>query len=164
MTQVQFTKNVQKICDLLKDVLMDNKRTRPDESKPDPFKAKAKPSVGVRDYIDRILRYTKIEESTLIISLIYIDRLCEYYNYFITDRNIHRVILIAVVLAIKYNEDDLYSNNYFAKVGGVAVQELNYLEIQFLKMINYKLFIKEDTYVKYKAHLKRFNESTPRMA
>ena len=33
-----------------------------------------------------------------------------------------------MLLAIKYNEDDYYSNKYYARVGGISLCELNELE------------------------------------
>ena len=44
-----------------------------------------------------------------------------------------------MVLAIKYNEDDYYSNKYYAKVGGIALNELNELEYNLLILLEFNL-------------------------
>ena len=54
------------------------------------FFAKKIPSISIISYLERILKYTKMEESTLVMMLIYIDRLCELNNFLLTNNNIHR--------------------------------------------------------------------------
>jgi hypothetical protein len=120
------------------------------------FHSKTPASVTLAEYIERILKYTHIEESTLIIALIYIDRLCDRQNVILSENNIHRIVLAAIILATKYNEDDFYSNNYYSKVGGISVQELNILEYEFSKLVKYSLFIREDIYEKYNIYLAQY--------
>jgi hypothetical protein len=62
------------------------------------------------------------------------------------------------LLAIKYNEDDYYSNKYYAKVGGINLDELNSLEYNFLILLDFDVFIDEETYEKYKEKLNDFYE------
>ena len=59
------------------------------------------------------------------------------------------MILAALILAIKYNEDDYYSNEYYAKVGGIALKELNELENSILVLLDFLIFIDDSTYEKY---------------
>lgn len=54
------------------------------------FYAKKAPSIDILQYFQRILKYTKMEESTLLCVLIYIDQLCESNDFLLTDNNIHR--------------------------------------------------------------------------
>jgi hypothetical protein len=61
-------------------------------------------------------------------------------------------------LAIKFNEDDYYSNEYYAKVGGISLQELNNLEYECIKMLNHKLFVDENIYEKYEVYLKHYEK------
>ena len=39
--------------------------------------------------------------------------------------------------SIKYNEDEIYSNTFYAKIGGISKEELDILEYEFLKLIKY---------------------------
>jgi hypothetical protein len=68
----------------------------------------------------------------------------------------YRIILATVVLAIKYNEDDYYANDYYAKVGGITLQEMNGLEYESVKMMEHRLFIDEEFYKKYEVYLKNY--------
>ena len=67
------------------------------------------------------------------------------------------MVLSSVLIAIKYNEDDYYSNLYYSKVGGISNSELNTLEYEFLKLIYFKLWIDMTEYEKYKIYLNKCN-------
>ena len=61
------------------------------------------------------------------------------------------------MLAIKYNEDDYYSNQYYARVGGVSLNELNELEYNLLILLEFDIFVDDDVYTKYENQLKDFD-------
>lgn len=61
------------------------------------------------------------------------------------------------VLAIKYNEDDYYENAFYAKVGGVKMKEMNMLEYQCIKLLDFEFFINEDIFNKYLSYLKSYS-------
>ena len=54
------------------------------------FKCKKPPRISIKNYLKRLMKYSKIEPSTIIISLIYIDKICENSNIQLTNLNIHR--------------------------------------------------------------------------
>ena len=41
-------------------------------------------------------------------------------GFILTELNVHRILLAATVVATKYQDDDVYSNKYYARVGGVT--------------------------------------------
>ncbi len=51
------------------------------------------------------------------------------------------MIIVAIVIAIKYNEDKYICNKAFAKIGGIPLNELNFLEFEFFRLINFELYI-----------------------
>ena len=120
------------ISDILEEIVKENEESNQDSDDDTPamcaFSSKKPAKITINKYFKRIMKYSKPEPSTLIISLIYIDKLCENTNFVLNSHNIHRIILASLILAIKYNEDDYYSNEYYAKVGGIALKELNRLE------------------------------------
>ena len=107
------------------------------------------PKISIEDYLNRIQKYSDLEDSTLVIALIYIDRLLENRNIILSKYNVYRILLTAVLLAIKYNEDEIYDNSFFAKIFGVTIKELNKLENEFLDLIEFKLFISRKTFQLY---------------
>jgi Cyclin len=67
-----------------------------------------------------------------------------------------RLFLSAIVIAIKYHEDEYYKNDFYAKVGGISLEEFNRLEEYLLINLNYKLFIDENAYSIYTTRLEMF--------
>jgi hypothetical protein len=100
-----------------------------------------------------VQKYASCSNECFILALIYIDRLIERNNFLLTELNVHRVVLTAILLAAKFFDDAYYNNAYYAKVGGVLVSELNGLEVDFLFRINFSLHASPDVFEKYKAEL-----------
>ncbi len=123
-----------------------------------PFCISKIPTITKFNYIERILKYSRMEESTLILSLIYIDKVCEVNNLLLTEYNIHRIMFSSLLVAIKYNEDEYYSNSFYAKVAGLSLSEVNVLEFEFLNLLNNNLFVENEIYVRYKDYLKRYRK------
>ena len=107
------------------------------------------PSISIKDYLFRLSKHSKVNESTIILILIYIDRICKINHFFLTYYNIHKMILAAFILAIKYNEEINYSMIFYSKLGGVPLSKLKNLESEFLVLISYKLFVETKLFDKY---------------
>lgn len=113
------------------------------------FNAKKVPLIKLEKYVTRIMTLTKCEENTMIHALILIDNLCEKNNIFLTKVNTHRILITAVVIAIKYLEDIYFSNAYYCKVGGISLSDLNNYELEFLQYLGFNAYVNLDTYEKY---------------
>eukprot|EP00939_MAST-03C_sp_MAST-3C-sp1_P004536 g4536.t1 len=53
------------------------------------------------------------------------------------------------MLAAKFFDDHYYNNAYYAKIGGVPCSEMNSLELEFLFLINFTLYVEPESYNKY---------------
>lgn len=53
----------------------------------------------------------------------------------------HRFIIISITVACKTLSDVYSTNPYFAKVGGITAQELNLLELEFCKAMDWDLSV-----------------------
>ena len=113
-----------------------------------------KPNVTIKNYLKRINYHLYLEESTLIISIILIDRICNISKIILNEYNIHRIILSSIFISLKFNEDKNFSHKFYSLIVGVFMDELQDLEIQFLKLINYKIFVSDKIYYKYWYYLK----------
>ena len=113
------------------------------------FTNKFIPSISIKDYILRLAKHSKVNESKIIIVLIYIDRICNINHLNLTYYNIHKLILASFILAIKYNEENYYSMAFYSKIGGISLSELNNLEFECLILIRYNLFIQPKLFDKY---------------
>ena len=124
------------------------------------FSADRIPQIPIYDYLMRIQSYVLMDRSTLIISLIFIDKICETAEITLTYYNIHRILLAAVILAIKYNEDSFYDNKYYSEVGGVKVKELKLIEYNFLVSVNFNLFVSNEDYENYCQYIENYKSKS----
>jgi hypothetical protein len=60
------------------------------------------------------------------------------------------------MLAAKFFDDLFYNNAFYAKLGGVAPLEMNSLELDFLQLLNFSLFVTPEVYSKYHAELRNY--------
>jgi len=121
-----------------------------------PFSSDSIPGISIEDYLIRIQTYANMEKNTLIVSLIFIDRLCKLADLTLTYYNIHRILFTSVLLSVKYNEDTFYDNKFYAEIAGIKLKELNILEYTFTKMINFRFFVNNDVYEKYVLYLDNY--------
>jgi len=119
------------------------------------FNASKLPNISIEQYLYRLMSLSKCEEGSIINALILIDNLCDKNDIFLTRMNYHRILLISVVISVKYTEDIFYSNLFYSKIGGIKLQELNDLEIQFLKLINFRIYTDESDFIKYSNSIKK---------
>ncbi len=122
------------------------------------FSANLIPNISIEDYLLRIQTYANIEKSTLIISLIFIDKLCHTADVTLTHYNIHRILFTAVLISIKYNEDSFFDNQYYSEIAGVKIKELKLLEYTFISMVDFKFYVSNEIYKKYLEYLDEFEQ------
>ena len=54
---------------------------------------------------------------------------------------------------MKFNEDNIFLNSDFSKIGGFSLEEINKMERKFLKLIDFKLFVDQKLYRLYEKYL-----------
>ena len=57
--------------------------------------------------------------------------------------------MAAIVLAIKYNDDIYFENEFYSKVGGLKCHELNLLELDMVDLIDYDLHVTPENFELY---------------
>jgi hypothetical protein len=104
-----------------------------------------------------MLKYMNCSWSVFIYSLLLLDRAQEFNPEFvITKKNVHRLLLVSNLVAVKYLDDMYYKNSFYATVGGVNLRILNELELQFLQLVNFNCHFDHDTYQAYLERLELF--------
>ncbi len=102
-------------------------------------------------YVDRLVQYANCSQAAFISALIYLDRVHARCSALaLTEMNSHRLLSTALVLAIKYLDDEVYSNAYYARVSGLTTNELNVLETSMLSLLDWRLSIDPALYRRYK--------------
>ena len=125
----------------------------------DPFSTIEPSEITLQRFFARIKKYAQIEKSTLIIILIYTDRICTTSGIILNPHNIHRIILGCLLLAIKYNEDFYFTNEQYAQIGGVTLEELNILEYFSFQLLDFNLYISEDIFQKYAKYITNYSST-----
>uniref|UniRef100_A0A5B6YWJ3 Putative cyclin-P3-1 isoform X1 n=1 Tax=Davidia involucrata TaxID=16924 RepID=A0A5B6YWJ3_DAVIN len=119
------------------------------------FHGSRAPSLGIRQYIDRIFKYSCCSPSCFIVAQIYVDRFIQRTNVHLTPLNVHRLLITSVMVAAKFIDDAFFNNAYYAKVGGISTAELNRLEMKFLFSLDFRLNVTVQTFRKYCSQLEK---------
>lgn len=81
---------------------------------------------------------------------VYLDRVQERCKALLaSDMNCHRLVFTCLVLAVKYLEDEVHSNGYYARVGGLTIDEMNSLELKLLKVLDWDVSVSPETFAVY---------------
>jgi len=99
----------------------------------------------LRHYIQRLVDHTSCSLSAYTAALIYLRRAQSLHSHLrVTEYSVHRLFSTALLLATKYLDDKIYGNVYYARVGGVEIEEMNSLEIEFLKVLRFDVSLDYD--------------------
>ncbi|MCJ1485092.1 hypothetical protein MMC06_005265 [Schaereria dolodes] len=122
--------------------LRDGKLTR--------FHSRAPPGISVMDYLQRLTTHATLSPPILLSMVYYIDRLCALYPAFtISSLTVHRFLITSATVASKGLSDSFWTNNTYARVGGVSLKELALLELEFLWRVEWKIVPKPEVLVDY---------------
>lgn len=123
------------------------------------------PPISLQAYLVRVLKYCPLTNEVFLSLLVYFDRIAKKANHlrdggeqlFVMDLyNIHRLIILGITVSSKFFSDIFYKNLRYAKVGGVLLEELNYLEIQFMLLLDFKFMISVEEMQNYGDLLLKF--------
>ncbi|ORX89759.1 cyclin-domain-containing protein [Basidiobolus meristosporus CBS 931.73] len=120
-----------------------------------PFHARGVPSIDIQAYLTRILKYCSCSNDCLIAIMVYFDRLTRGMGakgprkFAVDSYNVHRLVIVAIMVATKFFSDVFYTNVRYSKVGGLSVSELNFLEMQFLALHEFNVHINPSELQRY---------------
>ncbi|KAJ9161591.1 Cyclin-domain-containing protein [Coniochaeta hoffmannii] len=104
------------------------------------FYSKRPPPISITAYLARIHRFCPMSTAVYLATSLYIQRLAVKERAIaVTGRNVHRLLLAGLRVAMKALEDTSYSMSKMAKVGGVSEVELARLEINFCFLTGFEL-------------------------
>lgn len=117
------------------------------------FHSSKVPEITIKQYIERIGKYIGCSNECFVLLMIYVDKIIKHHSFSLSLLCIHRIIITAAMLAAKFFDDIYYPNSYYAKIGGVSTQELNQLEVYFLNLLGYKLYVSAHEYNIYRNYI-----------
>ena len=124
------------------------------------------PAISIYNYIFFIYSYLNLEFSSIVLSLISINRLLERTKDNLSKNNFYKLFITSCLLNSKLNEDPVYDYDFYANASKIDKNELIFLEKEYFEMIDYKLFVNDEVYRRYydfiktkeiKTNIKKFN-------
>ena len=112
----------------------------------DPLYSNKVPIIKIEDYFNRLVKFSKMEKSTLLLTFIYIKRFIEKEKYIIAFNNIFRLIISCSILAIKFNEKRAFKNSFYAKIAGLELEDLNNLEYNVFYRLDFNLRVLDNDF------------------
>ncbi|KAL0022535.1 hypothetical protein WJX79_010294 [Trebouxia sp. C0005] len=110
--------------------------------KPSSFHCRQTPPISIRAYVQRIAKHSKCSPVCFIMAWSYLKRISQNHaELTVTSLTVHRLLITAVMLAAKLMDDKYFNNAYYAKIGGVAMGDLNWMELDMLRLLDYRIVV-----------------------
>lgn len=114
------------------------------------FHSSRPPPISIQDYIHRLRKYFRCSDECFVLALVYIDRSGRNsVAMAVSELTIHRLIVIAVMIAAKFHDDTFYDNRHYGKAGGMTMREINVLEAAMLKALDWRTHVTVHEYGLY---------------
>eukprot|EP00924_Labyrinthula_sp_SR-Ha-C_P004591 snap_masked-scaffold_1-processed-gene-5.34-mRNA-1 protein AED:0.44 eAED:0.44 QI:0/-1/0/1/-1/1/1/0/619 len=149
------------VCDILADVTLteDDIATSEYDADKDFYAGMSVPEITLADYLFILVQglddfheetgYTKskgkgVGVRSLVMALVYLGRIKEREkNFVLTVYNQHRLFAVTMLLAVKMTEDESIMNMYWADISGLDVDDLNEVEAEFCRVVDFDLLASE---------------------
>lgn len=108
----------------------------------------SKPEISTEEYVQRLVNYTQCSPSVFVLMLVYLDKVGSMNSRLrITAYNLHRLLITTLMLSCKMLDDQCFSTGHYAKVGGIpTAREMNRLEMQFLRYVDFRMHVPVDQF------------------
>jgi hypothetical protein len=118
------------------------------------FLGTAVPPINLVDYIERLVKYINqwAEDIAgpnspgircMLLAVEYLER----SRVKITPRSVHRYLMSAVLIAVKFTEDFAISNKFWGDVGGCKLEDVNRMEMAFCQILSWNFSVSTDEFV-----------------
>lgn len=115
-----------------------------------------------RKFVSQILTSTRLPRTTILLGMNYLAKRVNLMhasgqrNH--TEGQTWRMLTIALLLGSKFLDDNTFQNKSWSEVSGIPVQELNTLEYEWLRDIQWCLYVHLDESEDYQAWLSNWKE------
>ena len=105
------------------------------------------------------IKKLEFNKNLLLLTMMNIDKLLSS-DFILTEDNIKNVLFTCMILTQKNYEDDVYNDKDYAKLIDISTEDLIKMEIEFLKYINFSLYINEEQFNNYQRKMYNIWEHT----
>ena len=149
-TEIEDIDLIGSISSLIEDTIKRNKDKKKFSKKSVFFCEDTKiPNISIYNYIFFIYSYLNLEFSSIVLSLISINRLLDRTKDQLSKNNFYKLFITSCLLNSKLNEDPLFNYEFYATAGKINKEELIFLEQVYFELIDYKLFVNDEVYRRY---------------
>lgn len=125
--------------------------------------APAPVTAAFRKFVSQILTSTRLPSTTILLGMNYLSRKVnmvkeqhhiEGTTWKTSDGLVWRMLTIGLLLGSKFLDDNTFQNRSWAEVSGIAVTELNNMELDWLKSLKWNMYVNLDMSADFKAWLR----------
>ena len=106
----------------------------------------------LHDYFYYWVEKLDFNENLLILTMMNIDKFLAK-NFLLTSNNVKNVLFSCMVLTQKSYEDETIYDKDYAKILKIKADELINMELEFLKIIDYHLYVSGEEFNNYKSRM-----------
>eukprot|EP00298_Acanthocystis_sp_HF-20_P002774 c13159_g1_i1.p1 GENE.c13159_g1_i1~~c13159_g1_i1.p1 ORF type:complete len:240 (+),score=88.34 c13159_g1_i1:232-951(+) len=117
------------------------------------FKCLTSVPISLIEYGDRLGLYMKCDSSSFVIAASLVETLYEINPDYFCPLSAHKIACTASLLAVKSNQDILFTNSHYAEIFGVTLRELNDLESFFWRLLGFQIRVNPIQFIHVKARL-----------
>ena len=101
---------------------------------------------NISKFLYYIIKKLESEISTIIITMIYLRRIITKHNLFLSINTVLYVFFMLLILAHKYNEDNIYTSKLMSKMINVEMSSFHKMEVLLCHMIDHKFYVNKEEY------------------
>jgi len=104
------------------------------------------PPISLEDFCLRLEKYFRCSPSCFIVATANLIRMQHKEPSLFHSLTVHKLVLGALVVATKFCEDVVCSQNHYAKCGGIELSELNTIESATLDVLKFEASVSDSEF------------------
>lgn len=115
-----------------------------------------------RKFVSQVLTSTRLPSTTILLGLNYLAKRVNSLNaaggFKSNEGQVWRMLTVSLLLGSKFLDDNTFQNRSWSEVSGIAVQELNTMENEWLRYSDWSLYVNLDKSGDYNAWLQNWKD------
>ncbi|ORX94385.1 hypothetical protein K493DRAFT_187629, partial [Basidiobolus meristosporus CBS 931.73] len=108
-------------------------------------------------FCQKVIVRSEADPPTILLALKYIQRLKKYCPGVTGEKGSeYRLFVAALILAHKVLDDHTYTNLTWSQISRIPIERINHLEREFLKSIQFDLYVSEEEYAQWLLYLEQY--------
>ena len=113
----------------------------------------------LHDYFYYWIKKLDFDENLLLLTMKNLDKLLAK-DFILADENVKNILFTCMVITQKNFEDENYNDKDYAKILEVSTKDIINMQIEFLKYIDFSLYISDEEFNKYKRKMYKMWKKT----